>query len=72
MTGLSCVTCVAAWERGEPTGAFDEIKPQVSDRPCSADVIYDGNSLCSRHFNLLRGHAAGFLRYPSPAVEMEP
>jgi hypothetical protein len=34
--------------------------------PALAEYVYKGQSLCGRHVNTVRGHAADFDRYPAP------
>ena len=60
MATLTCVHCLAAFQTGDLTGAYEEPVEQVTDRPHSATVVYRGDSLCDRHFNVVRGHPADY------------
>lgn len=61
---MTCVRCLVAFQTNELTGAYDEPVAGVTDRPLKATVVYYGDSLCDRHFNVVRGHPAGFVHYP--------
>ena len=55
---MKCVHCLAAYERN----ALPAL--QVED----ALVVFSGISLCRRHLNIARGHAADFDHYEKDAL----
>ena len=59
---IGCVLCVSAFECGEPTGAFKEHHSRT-ERPYPAAVVYQGTSLCIRHFNVVRRFPADFVQH---------
>lgn len=66
---MTCVRCLVAFQARELTGAYESPVEGVTDRPLRASVVFGGESLCDRHFNVVRGHEADFLQYPQEVAD---